>query len=162
MCIHSVQYLRRPQYFQENSVQAGIRCQSMHRIIQAVAAASIVITSVVCYMWENDRNRFSLIWDLIYKTIQNIKIAHVKKKNQINNLNENNRGNWAVCLTRYLYLEIIIWKKKAYSLYENLIMRTYMGRNVMGNEHCACRKKENQDCQGNVRTTRKSRSAMKM
>mgnify|MGYP004697720193 CR=1 FL=1 len=33
-------------------------------------------------------------------------------------------------------------KKKAYNLYENFVMRTYMGRNVMGNGHCACRKKE--------------------
>lgn len=53
-------------------------------------------------------------------------------------------------------------------------MRTYMGRNVIGNEHCACRKKEKsglprkckdyqekQDCHENVRTSRKSRTAMK-
>lgn len=66
-------------------------------------------------------------------------------------------------------------KEKTYSLYENLIMRTYMGRNVMKNEHCACRKKgksglprkckdyqEKQDCQGDVRTTRKIRTAMEM
>ena len=50
-----------------------------------------------------------------------------------------------------------------------------MGRNVMGNEHCACIKKEKsglprkckdyqekQDCHGNVRTTRKSRTVKEM